>query len=170
MKHNSLILKAILSTLMVTNPVFATTNDTGFKVAIIKNASGSKEIIIGDYNTSIKKINNKTNIKYKFENNMGLCVAHLKLGHFVKSELACTAAVNEAKTMSARDKKNRYLKSISYSNRAISRYLSDNLTGAMQDLTSAILIENNTIVQTNLTLIKEKHSSLMESFSHTDAE
>jgi hypothetical protein len=145
--------KALAATIAISCSVSAMAEISTFKVAVIKDTTASQEIISGDLEASITQLT--LNNKNTFENNTGLCVAYLKSKNVEKSESACTAAIESISSVGY-DKKKTYLQSLSYSNRAIARYLKNDFTGAMDDLSVATSINSNTITAGNLQLLKNK--------------
>ena len=105
-----------------------------------------------------------------FEKNTALCVAYLKTSNTVESEAACSSAIESAKTLESSNKRTSYLKSISYSNRAVARYLKDDVVGAMSDLAVANSIDSNKISKINLEVMNSKldQSGYDESVSLAD--
>lgn len=156
MNSKSIFLKALVTTLALTSAMSATADTETFKVAIIKNALGSKDILNGNFNSSIEKLILKKKQHNNFNKNMGLCVAYSKTQNSIKSESACTAAIDNANSFRSHNKKVRYLKSLSYSNRGISRYRNGDVRGAMDDLTIAMSIDANPITESNLKLIQKR--------------
>ena len=145
--------KALAATIAISCSASAMAEISTFKVAVIKDTTASQEIISGDLEASITQLT--LNNKNTFENNTGLCVAYLKSKNVEKSESACTAAIESISSVGY-DKKKTYLQSLSYSNRAIARYLKNDFTGAMDDLSVATSINSNTITAGNLQLLKNK--------------
>jgi hypothetical protein len=137
MLNKSTYLKAIITTFVLCSSVIAVADEAKFKIAVVKNAIG-----------------NKNSHVIAFNKNMDSCVALTQAKKVNKSELACTAAINSIKSIKGNNKKARYLESLSYSNRGISRYMNDDLVGATDDLIAAFFIDSNSITQSNLKLIK----------------
>jgi len=132
----SIYLKVLITTLTLSSSFIAVADETKFKIAEVK-----KEFGIND--TSV----------LAFNKNMSACAELTKAKEINEAELACTAAITSVKSIKANAKKAKYLESLSYSNRGISRYLNNNLTGAQDDLMTAALIDSNSITQSNLKLI-----------------
>jgi hypothetical protein len=86
---------------------------------------------------------------------MNLCVAYLKVGKAKKSTQACSAAVASAETALRNDSNSNYLKALSYSNRAVAKYQSKDIVGAIADLDKAVLIDANDITESNLRVMKQ---------------
>lgn len=166
MTIKSTVFKAVLTSLVICSPTYVLANKTKLKVAVIQDAPASQAIRSGYLETSIKKLNRKNTIETTFENNMGLCVAYLQSKNFIKSESACTAAIESIKSLSLNSNKAQYLKSLSYSNRGVSRYLSKNESGAIDDLTAAILIDSNHVTQSNLKLMTSPLFDTKDSMSN----
>jgi hypothetical protein len=166
MINKHIVLKALLTSFVLTSPVCVLASEAAFKVAVIKKAIGSKGIIGGDYDTTINKLTSSNILKNTFENNTGLCVAYLKNKNVTKSETACTAAIKSTASMGV-NKKVTYLKSLSYSNRGVARYLNEDISGAFDDLTTAILIDVNPVTKFNLALIKQTHFESNDSLANS---
>jgi hypothetical protein len=149
------LLKTLMATLVLSNPVLAFESDATLRVAIVKHATGTHEIVKGKFDSGIKKLNRLQRDEYSFGSNMGLCVAYLQSKDAEQSESACTAAINSAKKINLRSSKADYLKSLSYNNRGISRYINNDISGALSDLNAAVLIDDNAITTTNLELVKQ---------------
>ncbi|MFB0980499.1 MAG: hypothetical protein QMC62_06260 [Alteromonadaceae bacterium] len=149
------LVKTLLATLVLSNPVLALESDAALRVAVVKHATGTPEIVKGQFGSGIKKLNRLQRDEDSFGSSMGLCVAYLQSKDAVQSESACTAAINSAKKINLRSAKADYLKSLSYNNRGISRYINNDISGALSDLNAAVLIDENTITTGNLALIKQ---------------
>jgi len=149
------LLKTILATMVLSNPVLAFESKVKLRVAVVKNATGTHEIVKGEFDSGIKKLNRLRKYEDSFGSNMGLCVAYLQTKEAEQSESACTAAINSAKKINLRSSKSDYLKSLSYNNRGISRYINNDVSGALSDLNAAVLIDDNTITTSNLELLKQ---------------
>ena len=149
------LLKTILATMVLSNPVLAFESNLKLRVAIVKNATGTHEIVKGEFDSGIKKLNKLYKGEDSFGSNMGLCVAYLKTKEAEQSESACTAAIDSAKKINLKNSKADYLKSLSYNNRGISRYINNDVSGALSDLSAAVLIDDNAITTSNLELLKQ---------------
>jgi hypothetical protein len=136
---------------------------SGLKLAVIKDAIGSDEIVAGNYTTGLNKI---TDLQDKplaaYDTAMGACVANIKLNDFSQASSACSKAIDAISAIKGRSRHNQYLKSIAYSNRAIVRYLSDDNQGALEDFTSALLVDDNSIVKNNILALKQINVSAEE--------
>jgi hypothetical protein len=130
-------LKVIITTLALSISIAAVADDTQFKMAVVKNSIGSQNINV-----------------LAFNKNMDSCAVFTQAKKSNKSDLACTAAITSVKSIKSNSIKIKYLESLSYSNRAISRYINDDLSGAMDDLTTAILIDSN--AKANFKLMKQR--------------
>ncbi len=154
------IKKTVISTLITSALGFSSisviANEIPFKIAVIKHASGSEDIALGKASKFIDGFTNDIGDEVFFEDNMSLCAAYIKTSTLHKSEAACTAAINSLKTINASSTKAQYLKALSYSNRGVSRYLNEDIAGSMDDFTTAILIDVNTITKSNLILMKQR--------------
>jgi len=154
MKLKPLLLKTLLSSAIVAMPTTLLASEANLKVAVIKNTADSQQVMKGEYKdviTSLAATQNKA-----FEENTALCVAYLKSNDVNNSELACSAAIKSAEELKDSHAKVEYLQSISYSNRAVARYLSNDIQGAMHDLVRAKRIDSNAIVKTNTAILSEK--------------
>lgn len=137
----------------------------GLKIAVIKNSTGTEDILSGDYLSGINSINAEDKTSSTFEKSMGLCVANLKVSRLEAAELACTNAiktVSEAVKLSKNNKDyrhNKYLKSLAYSNRGIVRYQSNNPISAIEDFNTASKLSNSMYIKDNITVIKTAMAS-----------
>ncbi len=172
MKLKPLLLTSILSSVLVVAPTTVMASESNLKVAVIKNTAMSSEIAKGEYQEIIASLSStSSDSEYNdFEKNTALCVAYLKTSNTVESEAACSSAIESAKTLEASSKKTNYLKSISYSNRAVARYLKNDVVGAMSDLAVANSIDSNKISKINLEVMNSKldQSGYDESVSLAD--
>ena len=155
MKSKTPLLKALILTLTLSIPALALANNIALKVAVVADSTGSRGIIEGNYHASIKKITRYHRDGSSYNNNMNLCVAYLKAGNTIKSESSCTAAIESVEVIKSQSKKNRYLQSLSYNNRAISRYKSSDISGALADLKTAVFIDANKITLSNLRAVEQ---------------
>ena len=160
------LLKTLLATLVLSNPVLAFESDSALRVAVVKNATGTNDIVKGNMSTGIKKLNRRHKDEDSFGSNMSLCVAYLHSDDAKQSESACTAAIDSAEKINLRSSKANYLKSLSYNNRGISRYINNDISGALSDLNAAVLIDDNTITVSNLELVKQ-YSYKLENLTST---
>ena len=166
MKIKPTLLKTLLTTLVLSNPVLAFESNSALRVAVVKHATGTNDIVKGNMSTGIKKLNRRHKDEYSFGSNMSLCVAYLHSDDAKQSESACTAAIDSAHRISLKSAKADYLKSLSYNNRGISRYINNDISGALSDLNTAVLIDDNTITIRNLELVKQ-YSYKLESLAST---
>jgi hypothetical protein len=153
-KHT--LLSTIIATTAFTSSVSAVENNSSFKLAVVKGYLGSRSIASGNYAKGINYLTRKNAVNENFESKMGLCTAYIKMSNIDKSESACTSAINDLKTIKKDNKQVSYIKSVSYSNRGVSRYLNHDIAGAIDDLTTAVLIDSNPITTHNLKLAKYK--------------
>lgn len=153
MNTKSIFFKTFVTTLALTSAISVAASTEKFKIAIIENSLGSADILNGNFNSSIEKLTLKQRKTNEFNKNMGLCVAYSHIENSLKSEQACTAAIDSANTLGLHSKKARYLKSLSYSNRGIVRYRNGDISSAMEDLTTALSIDENSVTLSNLKLI-----------------
>ncbi len=159
MKTKSTYTKALLASiaLMTTTATFA--KEIPLQVAIVKNSIGSNDILSGKFTSGISKLIDKNNPRISYDVNTGLCVAYLKTNKLDKAETSCTAAIKSIESSKVMNSLSDFHKSISYNNRAISRYLNNNITGAIEDMKTASLLDNNDIVKKNTDLLMAKISS-----------
>jgi hypothetical protein len=153
MLTKSTYLKIIITTLALSSSISAIADETMFKIAVVKKDIGSRKTHVLDF--------------YK---SMELCTAYIQTKNSKKSETACSVAITSAKLLPKNNNKTKYLRSLSYSNRGISRYINDDFSGAMDDLTTAILIDSNAITKGNLKLMKQSIRSVdpMDSIALSD--
>ena len=155
MKIKNAFLKVIFTGLVLSNSLSAIASEESFKVAIIGGTYGNEAILEGDLNTGIRKLKRNSARKKSFETSMGLCTAYIKTKD-INSESACSSAIDSANAMNWKSKKGIYLKSLGYSNRGIARYMNNNISGAIDDLTIAVSIDENPITKNNLALVKNE--------------
>jgi hypothetical protein len=129
----------ILAALTLGYSINATANETSFKIATIKDTLGS-------YSPQV----------ITFNKNMNTCAVLTKAKKVDESESACTQAITSLKSVEGNNKKVKYLESLSYSNRGVSRYMNNDITGATNDLITAVLLDSNAITIGNLTLINKR--------------
>jgi len=161
MTIKSISIKAIAVSVAISCSLSAVAENVPFKVAVIKGSTASKELVSGDLETSLAQLTSET--ENNFEHSTSLCATYLKAKTLDKSEAACTAAIDSIESLHPYDIKKNYLTSISYSNRAISRYLNNDFSGAIDDLNIATSINANAITAGNLKLMKNKMLSLDDS-------
>ncbi len=141
-----------------------------FKVAVVDTSSSSTDVISGKYAKAIATLRSNPKVKESFEESTSLCVAYIKSGDASGSISACNAAIDNIASLKTKSSKVRYLHSLSYSNRAVARYFENDMAGAMDDLKSARLLNNNNIVKTNLTIVKKQYMPFEETSSSMSAE
>ncbi|MFD2167982.1 hypothetical protein ACFSJY_17135 [Thalassotalea euphylliae] len=132
----------------------------GMKIAVVKDAIGSQDIVDGDYAEGLTKL--ASSDVQAYDKAMGICVANIKLNNLDAADVACTSAIEEISSLNGRGRHAKFLKSVAYSNRAIVRYLSEDSEGALEDFTSAMLISDNDIVKDNLLTLKRIRLSAEE--------
>ena len=150
MLAKSTYLKVIFTTFALSSSIADAADKTKFKIAVVKNTIGSHSPHV-----------------LAFNENMDSCAAFTQAKKAKKSELTCTAAISSVKSIKGNNKKVKYLESLSYSNRGISRYMNNDFSGAMNDFIVAILVDSNAITRGNLKLIKQ-HSLIVDSTSATE--
>lgn len=138
----------------------ALASDATFKVAIVKDAVGSKDIALGKIKSGLEKLNANNKSQEFYANHMSLCVAYLQSNDQNKSESACTAAIVSLESLPQVSSRVRYLTSLNYSNRGVARYRSNDLTAALADFESAVIIDRNPITTANLARIKQRLPAL----------
>lgn len=121
--------------------------DAPFKVAVIRDAIGTKGIVKGDYETSISDLTIKES---DFEVQMGLCVANMKLGKYELADTACTKAIEYISSDELNTSRAVYLASIAYSNRGIVKHYLNDKAAAFKDFNMALSFDSNDVVLTNL--------------------
>jgi hypothetical protein len=132
----SIYLKVLITAVTLSSSITAVADETKFKIAVVKKEFG--------FNSS--KV-------LAFNKNMRSCAELTIAQKTDESEVACTAAITSLKLVKTDTKKAKYLASLTYSNRGISRYVNNDLTGAKDDLIIATRIDANSITQNNLKLI-----------------
>ena len=132
-------------------------HEAKFKLAIVQGELGTEDLLAGNTQASISKLERKKKWQNTYNSMMGLCVAYIKENRPVRSEAACTLAISRANSIPSNYSDASYLKSLSYSNRGVSRYQNNDLSGALQDLNAAVQIDSNRLTKNNLALA-EKHS------------
>lgn len=155
--------KAILATTVVAasfasfaslekTPAPSYTNlSSAFKIAIVKNAPGTDDILDGNYNESLTRLNAVSlNSDDAFEKAMGVCVANLKMGEYNVAEKACSAAIIHIEATGNNYRHTRYLKSIAYSNRGIVNHFLGSKADAFADFNTALSFDANDVVMENL--------------------
>jgi hypothetical protein len=122
-------------------------DDTRFTLTAYSNVVGGREILHGDYQTGLARINAQASSEPDAELvSLNRCVALTMTAQWPAAQVACNAAVHEAErartsepvTASVQD---RHLHdetiAIAYSNRAVLEWLTKDLKGAAQDLERA---------------------------------
>lgn len=147
--------KLIVATLMFTSSLVSA--EEPFKVAIIKDAIGSAEIVSGAYDEGMNLLTtSEATPNSIFERAMGLCVANLKLRALNAADTACTDAINSSDSIGASSSKREELKALAYNNRGIVKVMKDEKLSAFDDFTSAILLDESSLVKANLATLKAK--------------
>ncbi|QBY04836.1 hypothetical protein E2K93_10780 [Thalassotalea sp. HSM 43] len=119
-----------------------------FKIAMIENSTGLRDINAGDYEDALSKINSASDVNEKLELLMANCVANLKLSRFSEAKIACDKAIEVISNNESNASK--YLTAIAYSNRAIvNHYLGDKVS-AFKDFNTAMKYDDNRIVKANI--------------------
>ncbi len=158
MSNSSTLIKAVSMTALISSSVMAEEPPrklNGLRIAVVKDAIGSPELSSGNYVSAIDKLSSAKALATKgYERSMGLCAAFIKVNDHQGASQACTDAVNALNEMDVDSNHGRYLTSITYSNRAIYKYLADDTTGALDDMTNALLIDSNEVVKSNFVKLK----------------
>lgn len=172
MKIKPLLLTSIISSVLAIAPTASMASEDTLKVAVIKSEESISNLSKDEYKEIIAELSNsKKKSKYNnFEENTTLCVAYLKTKNNIETEAACSSAIESAQTLDTHNKRTSYLKSISYSNRAVARYFNNDVVGAMSDLAQANAIDANSISKANLEIMNSKleHSGYDDSTSLAD--
>lgn len=178
MKTTVTIAKALsLTALMATSAIAGELPSklNGLRIAVVKDALGSRELSTGDYSTAANMLTKtSTTPQASYEKSMGLCVAYIKLEQHDAANIACSDAITSLDSVKTSKSQAKYLTSIAYSNRAIAKYLAKDNQGALEDMTEALLIDNNTIVKGNLVSMKgklfAKHDETATEFAYSISE
>ncbi|MAG76777.1 MAG: hypothetical protein CL811_08455 [Colwelliaceae bacterium] len=142
--------------LVEAKPLETTSKLHGLKIAIVKDAVGSTDIVAGDYTTGLSKIDELTPKQESgYDIAMGKCVANIKLNELASANMACSQAIESIDEINGHSRHIEFLKSMALSNRAIVRYLSNDSLGALDDFTSALLVNDNDIVKSNILALKQ---------------
>lgn len=137
----------------------AKNSDSLFKVAVVEDAAGTKEIMKGRYRLGLEKLNKKSSVlAQKYDTAMGACVANLMIKELTLAAENCSEAVEVYK--SKKGSQYRYLTSVAYSNRAVAHYKLGHFDSAVSDLETAASIDDNELVLENLTFLKSKLEKL----------
>ncbi|MFT6734882.1 MAG: tetratricopeptide (TPR) repeat protein [Polaribacter sp.] len=149
------ILVAALSISLTCN---AETKPSNFKFVVIEHAIGSKEILIGNYEKGLHKLENaRINKRTAFDIATGMCAAKFMNNDLELANVFCTKAIDEYKNRSRSNYQ--YLTSIAYSNRGIVRFKLGDIMGASNDLETATTLDKNEITLANLSYLKSELSS-----------
>ncbi len=125
-----------------------------FKVAVVKQAAGVKEIKRGNYQEGINEIaKSAKHSDDAFAEKLNLCAANLKMGVYTEAETACSDAITLISKTEASDRAD-YLTSIAYSNRGIVRHYLADKAGAFADFNKAMTLDDNKVVRANVTALK----------------
>jgi len=146
----------VLPTLLLSLTSVAEVNPSKFTLAIIKNATGTTDILKGKYQEGLTKL---AKLKYrkdiKFNLATGNCVANIMLDKYDQAITFCDEAIETV------DDDN-YLKSVAHSNRGIARFKAGDVDGALVDLNLADQLDDNPIIDGNLDVLKLKMNPLMK--------
>lgn len=153
-------LLALISFTIFTNTLFAHDN-THFTVAIIKHTNGSKELMAGQHQSGLKKLQEPL-LPINFERAMGVCVAQLKQDKFEQAEASCSRAIQLSHQELDNSGHANLLKAFAFNNRAIVRHYLQDKMGALDDFTSAYLLTNNQTIYKNLRHFKDSIANQSE--------
>lgn len=138
MLFNAKFLKVIITTLTLTGSASVIAEEVKFKLTKVKSHVGIQSADSRNFNKS-----------------MNSCVELAKFENTIESEQACTKAIEVMESINVHTSEAIYLKSLSYSNRGISRYMNDDLVGAKADFIAATHIDSNNITKSNLMLLNK---------------
>lgn len=150
--HPTLLSLSMASMLATATPSDITLEK--FKIAVIKNTTGSSDLMQGDYRSGMHKLTSAKKTSTGFDIDMGLCAAHLKSHKFDQAEKACSEAIKGIDNHAARSREGKFIKALALSNRGIVRYLQDNSYGALEDLSSALMLSDSKVIKDNLAYLK----------------
>lgn len=145
---------------------------SAFKIAIVRHAPGTADILDGNYNESLTRLNSiSKNSDEAFEKAMGICVANLKMGAYEIAEKACSAAIIHIEAKGDNYNETHYLKSIAYSNRGIVNHFIGSKADAFADFNTALSFDANDVVMDNLkalniAVLKEELKSSTTAMNH----
>ena len=132
----STYLKVLITALTLSSSAIAIADESKFKIAVVKKEFGIKDSEILAFNKHMRN-----------------CAELTKALKADESEIACNAAIASIKLVKTDSRKAKFLESLTYSNRGISRFVNNDLTGAKDDLLTAMRIDENSITESNLELI-----------------
>lgn len=153
-------IKIIAASLLISGTAYASSAEPLFKVATMKS---SMKI------TGTQKLTSFTNQKIltdTFASAMKMCAENLKNKDIAETQ-ACSQAIETGKYFSHNSKKSRYLKSLSYSNRGVARYLNNDKEGALSDFEQAAQIDKNSITTANLRKIQTRLNTVSTDSNNT---
>lgn len=138
----------------------ATAADHGYKMVIIDEAPGVEALQSGHFAEGIQTTLDTPAWEIdKFTRNMNLCVGFTKLGEFKQAETACTNAINSAKFQQAPQALKREMRAYAYTNRGVSRSLSDDRNGALEDFKRSAELNGSTVTLHNLAILETAYRS-----------
>ncbi len=143
----------------------ASSSFEGLKVAVIKNAVGSSNVVAGDYHQVIRESEQKSTTADEFSTTMSLCAAHIKTYKLEAAERSCSDAIEFIPAKATRGRHGKLLKALAYSNRGIARYLNKNHDGAFEDFVKATSISDDKIITDNVEYFK---SALIKTVTSTE--
>ncbi|WP_286269775.1 tetratricopeptide repeat protein [Thalassotalea hakodatensis] len=150
--HPTLLSLSMASMLATASPSETTLEK--FKIAVIKDTTGSSELMQGDYTSGMHKLTSAKESSTGFDIDMGLCAANLKHLKFEQAEEACSDAIEGIDAHAARSREGKFIKALALSNRGIVRYLQDDSYGALEDFSSALLLSDSKVIKDNLAYLK----------------
>lgn len=153
MKTSTKKIGLLLTALLISFNSVAESKQLRLKLAVVEYATGSKEIIKGDYAHGLKKLEKaQSTERVKFDIATGLCAAKVMTREFEKAKPFCNQAIDVYKGRTS--SKYHYLTSIAYSNRGVVRFKLGDAIGAEDDLKLAASIDENSIVKSNLDFLR----------------
>lgn len=147
---------------MATAVSVSASNDM-LKLAVVENSSPANKLMSSDWldhnaNRTLAKLTQQQASANRFDKATSLCVALIQNEKIEQADQACSYAIKSAESIPAHHSKAAYLRSLSYSNRAVAHYKSGNISKALSDIEMAIATDKNVIIESNLSIIKQKSS------------
>jgi len=158
MKSNTKKFSLLIVALLISFNSVAEPKRLALQLAVIKHAAGSKEIMKGEYGQGLQKLVKASARKRAlFDIATGICAAKIMTNDLEQAIPFCSQAIDMYKER--RNSKYHYLTSIAYSNRGIVRFKLGDMAGALEDIETAVSIDNNNIVLSNLDYLKSRLSA-----------
>lgn len=152
-------LRTLTAVLFIATAASVSASNETLKLAIVEGSVANKAISYGDFSTSLDKLSSHKPSANNFNNTTGLCVTLIKSNQMAKAKVACSNAVEDAQAIPESHRKSAYLRSLSYSNRAIAHYKNNDVSAAITDIEIAVATDNNPIVVNNLQTLKQRTDS-----------